>query len=87
MFISKYIAEETLSDQGRICILLLYAIMVGLALIGALQVKSNFSLEFFMVPDKPVTKFVEMNALYFNEGSDLAILSMVDDIDVSSLES
>ena len=40
-----------------------------------------------MVPDKPVTKFVEMNALYFNEGSDLAILSMVDDIDVSSLES
>ena len=40
-----------------------------------------------MVPGKPVTKFVEMNALYFSEGSDVTIYSMVNDIDVSSLES
>ena len=54
---------------------------------GVMQVKSNFSMEYFMIPDQPVTKFMELNAKYFSDGHPVKVYSITNDIDVSSVES
>ena len=54
-FIDKYLAPEVLSNQGRVFILLLWAIMTGFTLIGANQVTMDFSMELFLIPGEPVT--------------------------------
>ena len=40
-----------------------------------------------MIPDKPVTKFVNLNIHHFKDGADFKIFHIVNDVDVSSEES
>ena len=40
-----------------------------------------------MIPDQPITKFAQLNAKLFNDGYDIKVLSIVNDIDVSSEDS
>ena len=86
-FMSNTLSKEVLSDQGRICILLAWVIAVAVAIYGAVRVTPNFSLEFFLIPGKPVTKFMDTNALHFKEGYAFEIFSVVDEINISSTES
>ena len=53
--IAQYLAPEVLSKQGRIMIILIWSIMIVFSTIGARQITSNFSLEFFLVDGEPVT--------------------------------
>ena len=62
---AKYLAPEVLSNQGRALIILLWAIMIAFSVIGASQMESNFSMEFFLVEGQPITKFVKLNAAHF----------------------
>ena len=57
-FIATNLAPEALSKQGRIFIILLWVIMISFASLGASQVSSNFTLEFFLIDEQPVTKFM-----------------------------
>ena len=50
-FIAKYLAVEVLSNQGRVFIFLLWAVLIAFSLIGAVQMEMNFSMEFFLIPD------------------------------------
>ena len=86
-FMTNTLATEVLSPQGRICILLAWVIAVVVALYGAVRVTPNFSLEFFLIPGKPVTKFMNVNAIHFKEGYSFEIFSVVDDVDIASTES
>ena len=86
-FMTNVLATEVLSQQGRVCILLVWVIAAAVGLYGASKVTPNFSLEFFLIPGKPVTKFMEMNALHFKEGYSFEIYSVVDDVDIASVES
>ena len=40
-----------------------------------------------MIPDKPVTRFAQLNAQLFQDGYDIKIMSVVNDEDVASVES
>ena len=50
-FIANYLAPEVLSNQGRALILVAWVLMTGFSLIGASQMKMDFSMEYFLVPD------------------------------------
>ena len=56
-------------------------------MLGAYQVKQHFTMEFFMIPDQPVTKFLQLNIRQFEDGSDFKIFHILHDVDVSSEES
>ena len=47
----------------------------------------NFSMEFFFVPDSPVTRFMHLNINHFKDGEDFKIFHLVHDIDVATEES
>ena len=85
-FIANYLAPEVLSNQGRALILVAWVLMIGFSLIGASQMKMDFSMEYFLVPDQPVTEFIHLNNKYFQEGSDFEIYHKLDLNDVSSEE-
>ena len=76
-----------LSQQGRVCILLVWAIVSVISFYGAINVTPNFSLEFFLIPGKPVTRFMDMNAIHFKEGYSFEIYSVVNDEDIATIES
>ena len=63
--IAKYLAAEVLSNQGRALILVAWILMIGCSLNGASQIVMNFSMDFFLVPDEPVTDFIKLNNKYF----------------------
>ena len=63
--IAKYLAAEVLSNQGRALILVAWILMIGFSLNGASQIVMNFSMDFFLVPDQPVTDFIILNNKYF----------------------
>ena len=79
-------APEILSTQGRTFILLLWAIMTAFSLIGANQISMDFSLEFFLIPDEPVTKFMLLNAKHFGDGNGFMVKHKVDTINLASEE-
>ena len=61
-------APELLSDKGRVLTLMLWAILIAFSLIGATHMDMNFSMDYFLLPDEPVTKFIHLNNKYFAEG-------------------
>ena len=85
-FIAKYLAVEVLSNQGRVFIFLLWAVLIAFSLIGAVQMEMNFSMEFFLIPDQPVTEFMMLNNKYYAEGFDFKIYHKLDAVDMSSEE-
>lgn len=44
----------------------------------------DFSMELFLLPDEPVTKFVHANGRHFGDGSDFAVHHKLDTIDLAS---
>ena len=46
----------------------------------------NFSLEFFLIPDEPVTKFIDLNAQHFQDAYDIGIYNAVETVDLASEE-
>ena len=63
--IAKYLAPEVLSNQGRALILVAWILMIGFSLNGATQIVMDFSMDFFLIPDEPVTDFIMLNNKYF----------------------
>ena len=59
--IAKYLAPEVLSNQGRALILVAWILMIGFSLNGATHIVMDFSMDFFLVPDEPVTDFIMLN--------------------------
>ena len=52
--------------------------MIGFSLNGASQIVMNFSMDFFLVPDQPVTDFIILNNKYFQEGTYFKIFHKLD---------
>ena len=46
----------------------------------------NFSMDYFLLPDEPVTKFIHLNNKYFAEGWQFDISFKLDTVDVASEE-
>ena len=46
----------------------------------------DFSMEFFLIPDQPVTDFILLNNKYFKEGEDFKIYHKLDLHDMTSEE-
>ena len=44
--------------------------MTIFSLAGASKIVMDFSMEFFLIPDEPVTDFIKLNNKYFKEGED-----------------
>ena len=47
---------------------MLWAIFIAFSLIGATRMDMNFGMDYFLLPDEPVTKFIHLNNKYFAEG-------------------
>ena len=43
-------------------------------------------MEFFLIEGQPITKFVELNAVHFQEGFEVDFYHKLDELDVSSEE-
>ena len=84
--IAKYLAPEVLSNQGRALILVAWILMIGFSLNGATQIVMDFSMDFFLIPDEPVTDFIMLNNKYFQEGTYFKIYHKLDQDDVASEE-
>ena len=46
----------------------------------------NFSLEFFLIADQPVTQFTILNNKYYAEGQEFELFHKLDTIDMASAE-
>ena len=79
-------APEVISNQGRIFILMLWTMLIAVSLLGISKVEQDFSLEFFLVEGDPLTKFIRMNSLYFQEGDDFGISQRLDNYNIASEE-
>ena len=63
--IDNYLAPEIISNQGRIFILMIWAMLIAASLFGVTKLEQNFSMEFFLPPGDPLTDYIELNAIYF----------------------
>ena len=84
--IAKYLAPELLSSQGRALILIAWLLLIGCSLNGATRMVMDFSMDFFLIPDQPITDFVILNNKYFKEGSYFKIFYKLDQDDLASEE-
>ena len=84
--IAKYLAPEVLSNQGRALILVAWILMIGFSLNGATRIVMDFSMDFFLIPDEPVTDFIMLNNKYFQEGTYFKIYHKLDQDDLASEE-
>ena len=84
--IAKYLAPEVLSNQGRALILVAWVLMIGFSLNGANKIVMDFSMDYFLIPDEPVTDFISLNNKYFQEGTYFNIGHKLDQDDVVSEE-
>ena len=46
--------------------------------------KMDFSIEYFLIPKQPVTKFIHLSNKYYKEGGDFFIHHKLDTIDITS---
>ena len=60
--------------------------MIGFTMIGASQMTSNFSLEFFLIEGQPITEFMKLNAVHFEDGFRFDMYHKLDTVDVTSEE-
>ena len=60
--------------------------MIVFTLLGASQLTSNFSLEFFVIDGEPVTKFMQSSTIHFEDGFPFSVNNKLDTLDVTSEE-
>ena len=60
--------------------------MTVFSLKGATQMKMDFSMEYFLVPEQPVTEFVHLSNKYYSEGGHFDLHHKLDTIDITSEE-
>ena len=44
----------------------------------------DFSMEFFLIPDQPITNFAKTNAKFFEDGGDFEVYHKLDNLDVAT---
>ena len=69
---------EVLSNQGKALILVTWVLMIGFSLNGANKIVMDFSMDYFLIPDEPVTDFIALNNKYFQEGTYFRIYHKLD---------
>ena len=84
--IDKYLAPKLLTSAGRITLLVIYALLIGLSAYGCTQVKIDFKVTYFIGEDSPVYGFFEENERYFSSGSFTTIYVDNDSIDYTSTD-
>ena len=85
-FLHNKLAPELLSFEGRVVVLTIYLVMLIGALYGCLQVKIDFSVDYFITSDSYIYEYYQLNDKYFQQGFSTTIF--VDDptIDYASAE-
>ena len=72
--------------EGRIVILTVWVIMSAVALVGALNVETEFSMNWLITPGSNTWKFFEMDAKFFKTGYGTDIIIDAFDTDFASAE-
>ena len=60
--------------------------MIGFSFKGATQIEMDFSMEYFLIPEQPVTEFIYLRNEYYQEGGIFDIYHKLDTIDITSEE-
>lgn len=87
-YIATVYAPELTTYQGRMSILIIWAMLVICAINGVMHVSINFKYEYFIPPGTTAEKFYALDSKYFNSGTQATIYTENDDpiIDFSETE-
>ena len=87
-FIATLYAPELTTYQGRMSVLIIWAMLVICAINGVKHVSINFKYEYFIPPGTTADKFYELERKYFTQGNQATIYTENDDpmIDFSDTE-
>ena len=85
--IATYLAPETLTQEGRLTILTIWALLATCSILGASNIQSNFSIEFFIEPGSTLDGFIQLDIRNFQTGYGSDIYSYTVNTDLTSEES
>ena len=83
---AKFLAPYVLSNIGRVCVLVAWAVGIATACYGITQLESNFSTDFFLPKESMTRRYIELFNKHFEIGFSTRIFIENENIDFSSEE-
>ena len=85
--IAEQIAPETMTWQGRMVVLMAWALMLVCSFAGISKLEMDFSMEYFIPRDSILLDYLKKDIEHFGTGYHIDIQTFCSDIDLSSAES